>query len=41
MMTSVFGAVNSFLLSNGLDVSYKAAELHEALKPSLVRCSIA
>lgn len=36
-MLSVFGAVNNFLLSNGLDVSHKAAQLHEALKPTLVR----
>ena len=37
MMVAVMGAVNSFLLSCGLDVFYKAAQLHDALRPTLCR----
>jgi hypothetical protein len=37
MMVAILGAVNSFLLSSGLDVFHKAAQLHDALRLTLSR----
>lgn len=37
-MTAAAGALNSFLLSNGLDVAAKAGALHEAMRPTVTRC---
>ncbi len=37
-MTAAAGALNSFLLSNGLDVAAKAGALHEAMRPTVTHC---
>ena len=38
IISACLGALNAFLLANGLDVAAGAARLHAAARPLLVRC---